>query len=168
MVRRATRQTITQRGFMTAKGLRYSVFLLLLVPAFLGACVNNKQTYTSDCDANIVFKKISYTHLLDSLNYYDKKYIEVEGKYVEGKEESALFNDSLFLHKPSGGLWVNFSQDCPLYLAGTHTGFFEVDGGGYAHIKNQKIRIRGRIDLNNRGAFQLYKGCIDHVSFIEL
>ncbi|HWZ35728.1 MAG TPA: hypothetical protein VNW51_06180 [Mucilaginibacter sp.] len=122
----------------------------------------------SDCDASVTFKKVSYKHLLDSLNFYDKKYIEVEGKYEEGKEESALFNDSLYVHKPNGALWINFSQDCPLYLAGTHTGFFEVDGGGYTNISNKKIRIRGKLDLNNRGAHKLYKGCIDHVSFIEL
>ncbi|GAA4088667.1 hypothetical protein GCM10022392_07390 [Mucilaginibacter panaciglaebae] len=133
-----------------------------------GACHDSKKTYMSDCDAHMMFKKVSYGHLMDSLKYYDKKYIEVVGKYEEGKEESALFNDNLYILKPNTALWVNFSQDCPLYLSGTHKGFFQLDGGGYAHIKNKKIRIRGRLDLKNRGYQKQYKGCIDHVSFIEL
>lgn len=131
-------------------------------------CHNNKKIYLSNCDVNIAFKKVSYRHLIDSLKYYDKKYIEVVGKYEEGKEESALFNDSLYMQKRNTALWVNFSQDCPLYLSGTHKGFFQVNGGGYARIKNKRIRIRGRLDLNNRGYQKQYKGCIDRVSFIEL
>lgn len=152
------------RGIMT----RFFTSLLLLAAILCGGCHSSKKIYMSDCDVSIPFKKVSYTHLMDSLKYYDKKYIEVEGKYEEGKEESALFNDSLYMPKPNGALWVNFSQDCPLYLSGTHTGFFQLDGGGYTHINNKKIRIRGRLDLNNRGYQKQYKGCIDHVSFIEL
>jgi hypothetical protein len=147
---------------------RYLMLLLLLAMLF-GACHrNDKKTYTSNCDVNMVFKTVSYGHLMDSLKYYDKKYIEVVGKYEEGKEESALFNDSLYMQKPNTALWVNFSQDCPLYLSGTRQGFFQVDGGAYARIKNKRIRIRGRLDLNNRGYHRQYKGCIDHISFIEL
>ncbi|MFD2871043.1 hypothetical protein ACFS5N_01105 [Mucilaginibacter ximonensis] len=153
---------------MTAKSSRYFIYIIVFGVVIISACHSSKKVYLSDCDASIAFKKISYAHLLDSLNYYDKKYIDVEGRYEEGKEESALFNDSLYVHKPNDALWVNFSQDCPLYLAGTRTGFFQVDGGGSAHISNKKIRIRGKLDLNNHGAHKLYKGCIDHVSFIEL
>jgi hypothetical protein len=152
---------------MTVFASRYLMLLLLLAMLF-GACRRGKNIYTSNCDANIVFKKVSYGHLMDSLKYYDQKYIEIVGKYEEGKEESALFNDSLYMPKPNTALWVNFSQDCPLYLAGTHKGFFQLNGGAYARIKNKKIRIRGRLDLNNRGYRKQYKGCIDRVSLIEL
>ncbi|WP_214069995.1 hypothetical protein [Mucilaginibacter sp. dw_454] len=134
----------------------------------LMSCGSGKKVYISTCDANMVFKQVTYTHLMDSLSYYNNKYVEIVGKYQEGKEESALFSDSLYMAKPNTALWVNFSQDCPLYLTGTHTGFFQYDDGGYTHINNKKIRIRGRLDLHNRGYQKQYKGCIDHVSFIEL
>lgn len=153
---------------MTVRGSKCFICFTMLAMGILSACHSSKKIYLSECDSSIPFKKVTYSHLLDSLDYYDKRYIEVEGKYEEGREESALFNDSLYVHKPEDALWVNFSQDCPLYLAGTHTGFFQVDDGGYTHISNKKIRIRGKLDLNNRGAHKLYKGCIDHVSFIEL
>ncbi len=143
------------------------VLLLLLLPVML-ACHSHKKTYASDCDNNIIFKKVGYAHLLDSLTYYDQKYIEVTGRYTTGKERSALFSDSLYIIRPNLALWVNFSTDCPLYLSGTRVGFFDYDNGGFTQINNHTIRIRGKIDLRNRGYQKQYKGCIDHVSFIEL
>jgi hypothetical protein len=153
---------------MAALSLKSSGFLILLVAGLLTSCANGKKVYISNCDANMVFKQVTYAHLIDSLAFYDNKYVEIVGKYQEGKEESALFNDSLYMAKPNTALWVNFSQDCPLYLSGTHTGFFEYDDGGYAHINNKRVRLRGKLDLRNRGYQKQYKGCIDHVSFIEL
>ncbi|MDB5031674.1 hypothetical protein [Mucilaginibacter sp.] len=122
----------------------------------------------SDCDNDIAFKHVTYTHLIDSLKFYDQKYIEITGKYQEGKEQSALFNDSLYLPKPNTGLWVNFSQDCPLYLSGTRIGFFEYNNGGFTRINNKVVKIRGKLDIHNKGHLKQYKGCIDRVSFIEL
>ncbi|MDB4924615.1 hypothetical protein [Mucilaginibacter sp.] len=122
----------------------------------------------SDCDNDIAFKHVTYAHLIDSLKFYDQKYIEITGKYQEGKEQSALFNDSLYLPKPNTGLWVNFSQDCPLYLSGTRIGFFEYNNGGFTRINNKVVKIRGKLDIHNKGRLKQYKGCIDRVSFIEL
>lgn len=152
--------------FMPFLSKNSGVWLLLFM--MLQACTGSKKIYTSDCDNDIRFKHVEYRHLIDSLPYYDKKYIEVSGRYEEGKEQSALFNDSLYINQPKKALWVNFSQDCPLYLAGTHVGFFEYSNGGFTRINNKKIRIRGRLDLHNRGYLKQYKACIDHVSFIEL
>lgn len=144
-------------------------FSFLVISVILQSCRETKKIYVSDCDADITFKHVSFTHLIDSLNYYDRKYIEVSGIYEEGKEQSALFNDSLIVQHPNNkAFWVNFSQDCPLYLSGTKVGFFEYNNGGFTRINNKKVRMRGRLDIHNKGHLKEYKGCIDRVSFIEL
>jgi hypothetical protein len=136
----------------------------------LASCQGHKtrEVFKSDCDVNIPFKKVSFTQLVDSIDDYDQQYIEVNGKYKEGSELSALFNDDKFFgHPDSDALWVNFSQDCPLYLTGTHTGLFEVSNGQFVPINNKKITIRGKIDLHNKGHLNQYKGTIDHVSLVD-
>jgi hypothetical protein len=144
--------------------------LLFLIPAFLfQSCTNNKKIYKSNCDVDVAFKQVDFTKLINNIADYDQQYIETAGTYKEAKEQSALFNDSLFVdHSEKRGLWINFSQDCPLYLKGTHIGLFEATDGSFTPINNKKIIIRGRIDLHNTGHLGKYKGALDHVSFIEL
>jgi hypothetical protein len=143
--------------------------LLFALTILLQACNSNKKIYMSDCDAGITFKHVGYVHLMDSLAWYDHKYIEISGVYEEGREQSALYNDKQPKAKfTNAALWVNFSQDCPLYLAGTRIGFFEYNNGAFTQINNKKIRIRGILDVHNKGHLKQYKGCIDHVSLIEL
>jgi hypothetical protein len=147
---------------------KYCLFMCILILVSQQSCTNHKETYASDCDHDIAFKRVNYTNLMDSLKFYDKKYIEISGRYATGKEQSALFSDSLFMIQPAKAFWINFSTDCPLYLSGTHIGFFDYDKGGFAGINNKKIRVRGKLDLHNHGYQKQYRGCIDHVSFIEL
>ncbi|WP_428328966.1 hypothetical protein [Mucilaginibacter sp.] len=144
-------------------------FLFVLVVIILQSCTGSKKIYKSECDINIPFKRIGFTQLIDSIKNYDNQYIEVSGTYKEAREQSALFNDSLFVdHSDAHALWINFSPDCPLYLTGTRTGLFEVTDNGFTPINNKKIIIRGKINLHNRGHQGLYKGTIERVSFIEL
>jgi hypothetical protein len=106
---------------------------------------------------------------MDSLNFYDKKYVEVTGKYLQGKEESILVNDSLFNdHSIKNALWISFSQDCPLYLKGTRTGLFEFQDGEYVQLNKRVITMRGRIDIHNKGYQKKYKAAIDRVSYIKM
>ncbi|MDB4923409.1 hypothetical protein [Mucilaginibacter sp.] len=143
--------------------------ILCLLPVFLQSCGSNKKIYKSNCDVNITFKKVGFTQLIDSIKNYDQQYVEVSGTYREAKEQSALYNDSLFVdHSKKHALWVNFSQDCPLYLKGTRTGLFEASDGEFTPMNNKKIIIRGRVDLHNTGHLGLYKGAIDRVSSVEL
>ncbi|MDB5010859.1 MAG: hypothetical protein JWQ06_1648 [Mucilaginibacter sp.] len=123
----------------------------------------------SDCDVEQKFKRVSYTNLVDSLAYYDQQYVEITGRYLEDKWKSALYNDGTYINSDNKkALWVNFSQDCPLYLTGTHTGFFEYNNGRFIQINNKRVRIRGKVDIHNQGHLKQYKGCIDRVSLIEL
>ena len=148
---------------------KYITILFYSVVFVIQSCKSEKRIYESECDNNITFQHIGFTKLIDSIENYDQKYIEVEGTYQEGKEESALVNDSLFVdHSSRHALWINFSQDCPLYLIGTHKGIFEYSDGQFTQIKNKKVRIRGRIDVRHKGHLGSYRGTIDRVSFVEL
>lgn len=147
---------------------RASIFILLTL-ALLACNTNKRKIYTSECSAEIKFKKVSYSHLIDSAKYYDKQYVEVSGKYLEGKNQSALVNDSTFTDHGNGrSLWVNFTQDCPLYLVGKHTGLFETEDGEYNKISNRHMTIRGRIEITKKGHKNAYRATLNEVSYLEL
>jgi len=147
---------------------RYYHVLIMLIVFIMGACSPDKKTYTSDCDDEQTFKKVSFTHLLDSLSYYDQQYIEVTGVYREGKEQSALYDQAAAIPVNNKAIWVNFSQECELYLVGTRIGLFEYNDGKFTQMNNKLLRIRGKVDTHNKGHLNQYKGCIDRVSLIEL
>jgi hypothetical protein len=147
--------------------------LLFTVTAFflcaLQSCKHVKKVYKSDCDVDISFKRVGFRQLMDSIKNYDQQYIEVSGKYEEDKGVSALFSDGAFSDgSDQKGLWVNFSQDCPLYLSGTRQGLFEYNDGQFTQINNKSVTIRGRIDLHNRGSHNKWKATIDRVSLVKL
>ena len=144
--------------------------LLILATVLLGqSCKHEKKVYQSDCNARQDFKRVSFKQLMDSLDTYDQQYIEVYGKYEEDKGVSALINDSLFVdHSNTNALWVDFSQECPLYLSGTHIGLFEYNDGQFTQINNKSITIRGVIDLHNKGHLKKYKASIERVSWVKL
>ncbi len=143
--------------------------LFFLVAIVFQSCKSEKKIYQSECANGISFKHVNFSHLIDSIQNYDQQYVEVDGTYQEGKEESALVNDSLFVdHSNEHAIWVNFSQDCPLVLVGTRRGLFEDNDGAFIVIKNKPITIRGKIDVRHKGHLGSYRGTIDRVSFVKL
>ena len=135
----------------------------------LQSCKHEKKIFKSECDIDKDFKTINFKQLMDSLDDYDQQYIEISGKYEEDKGISALVNDSLFTDvSNSNALWVDFSQDCPLYLSGTHQGLFEYNDGQFTQINNKKVTIRGVIVLRNKGKRDQYKATIERVSLVKL
>jgi hypothetical protein len=145
------------------------VFIILLISLGMQSCNRNKKIFQSDCDADKSFKHIGFKQLIDSLADYDQKYVEVSGRYEEDKELSALINDSSDTrHSNRNALWVNFSQDCPLYLSGTRTGLFEYNDGQFTQMNDKPVTIRGKIDLHNKGHLKQYKATIERVSLIKL
>lgn len=145
------------------------VFLITILPVFLWSCGKQNKVFESNCNNGITFKKVGFTELVNHLDKYDKQYVEVTGKYVEGFEQSALFNDSLFAdHSLKKALWVDFSQECPLYLTGTRTGLFEYNNGTFTQINKRYITVKGKINTHNTGYLKRYRGSIDRVSFIKL
>ena len=149
--------------------LQSRVYLVFIIALTLQACNTHKQrVYTSECATDIVFKKISLSHLADSIKYYDKQYVEVSGRYLEGKNRSALVNDSTFTDHSNGrSFWVNFTQDCPLYLTGKHTGLFAAEDGTYSNINNKLMTIRGRIEMQNKVYKKEYCATINEVSYLK-
>lgn len=144
-------------------------FFITILPVFLWSCGKQSKVFESNCNNGITFKKVGFTELVNHLDKYDKQYVEVTGKYVEGFEQSALFNDSLFAdHSLKKALWVDFSQECPLYLTGTRTGLFEYNNGTFTQINKRYITVKGKINIHNTGYLKRYKGAIDRVSFIKL
>jgi hypothetical protein len=143
--------------------------LALLVLITLQSCKHERKVYKSECDIDKDFKAISFKQLMDSLDDYDQQYIEISGKYEEDKGISALVSDSLFADASnSNALWVDFSQDCPLYLSGTHQGLFEYNDGEFTRINNKIVTIRGVIALRNKGKRDQYKATIERVSLVKL
>lgn len=146
-----------------------AILLFLPIIFIFPSCKSDKKIYQSECDGTIKFKHIGFTQLIDSINAYDQQYIEVDGTYKEGKEESALVNDSLFVdHSSQHAIWVNFSQDCPLYLLGTHQGIFTYNNGNFTQLNNKSITIRGKIDVRHKGHLGSYRGTIERVSFVKM
>lgn len=146
-----------------------NIIFICVIPAIAASCKSSKKTYKSDCDVNVTFKRVPFTKLIDSIGNYDQEYVEVSGTYREAKEKSALYNDSLFTdHSDKHALWINFSQDCPLYLEGTRTGLFEATDGDFTSINNKTITVRGRIDVHNTGHLGHYKATMDRVSLVRL
>ena len=146
-----------------------SLFLFAILPVLLLSCGKQTKVFESNCNEGIAFKKVEFTELVSHLEKYDKQYVEVNGKYAEGFKQSALFNDSLFAdHSLKKALWVDFSQECPLYLTGTRVGLFEYNNGTFTQIDKRYITIKGKINMHNTGYLKQYKGSIDRVSFIKL
>ncbi|MBS1500614.1 MAG: hypothetical protein JST32_01030 [Bacteroidetes bacterium] len=138
--------------------------LALCVIAF-SSCRHKVKTYQSDCNIDKNFVKISFKQLMDSIAQYDRQYVEVSGTYKEDKELSALFSDNK--GDISGyGLWVNFSQDCPLYLKGTRQGLFEYADGQFTQINNKSVTIRGLIDVRHH--HNRCRASIERVSLVKL
>lgn len=151
-------------------------FLPVVMPAMifcaliaLPSCKHEKKVYTSNCNVDVSFKHVSFRHLIDSIDTYDRQYVEVSGKYEEDKELSALFSDSTLTDgSDSNALWVSFSQDCPLYRVGTHQGLFEFNDGQFTQINNRSVTIRGVINLHNKGHEKKYKATIERISLVKL
>lgn len=140
--------------------------IVLLLAFLCQGC--GRKTFQSDCNAIATFKHISFNHLVDSAAYYNHQYVEVSGLYKSSAEQSALFSDDIFKdYKNKNALWVNFTQDCPLYLAGTTQGLFSSVDGGFLSMNNRKIVIRGEINIENKGHLKQYRACLDHISLIS-
>jgi hypothetical protein len=161
--------TFTHARIPLSSASKAAIFHLMFIACLLPSCKSDKKIYQSNCQDGISFKHVNFTQLIDSINNYDQQYIEVDGTYEEGKEESALVNDSTFVdHSSQHALWVNFSQDCPLYLSGTRQGLFEYNDGKFSQLNSKSITIRGKIDVRHKGHLGSYRGSIDRVSYVKL
>jgi len=146
------------------------VFAFTAMVLALQACSHSKKVYESNCDDDQTFKRVDFKKLVDSFSNYDNQYVEIKGKFEQDKDMSVLIDDSLVSKGNRRVLLVDFSQDCPLYLKGTRTGFFDYDtnNGQLTPVNNKTITIRGKINIRNKGKLNAYKGTIEHISYVSL
>lgn len=146
----------------------------ILIPAFfvlmaVGCSKQKPQVFTSDCINDINCRKPTYRHLMDSLKYYNGKFVEVEGTYQQGKNLSAIVNDSTFSDKAAKhAFWINFSPDCPLYNSKTHKGFFEASDGQFITINGSRMAVRGRLQLRKASGSNPYVAILNDIVYIAL
>ncbi|MFI5157539.1 MAG: hypothetical protein ACHQF4_01660 [Sphingobacteriales bacterium] len=146
------------------------VFIFMALMLALQGCSHRKKVYESSCDDEHTFKHINFRNLVDSFANYDNQYVEVKGKFEQEKEISVLIDDSLVSKGNKRVILVDFSQDCPLFLKETRTGFFDYDtnNGQLTPVNNKTIIIRGKINCRNQGHLNAYKGTIEHISYVSL
>lgn len=145
------------------------LYISLCLMLVFQSCTADKKIYVSNCNDDIAFKRVGFSQLINNIEKYDQQYVEITGTYREAKEQSALYNDSLFVDHSNGhAIWINFSQQCPLYLKGTHTGLFEYNDGQFTQINNKQVTLRGKVNVMDKGHLGMYRGSIDRVSFIKL
>src|ERR1700744_5754751 len=138
--------------FIAAISHRRNVLPVFLLSSVLFSCKHEKKVYTSDCNNDLNYVHVTFKQLVDNISKYDHQYVEVQGTYKEGDPESPLFNASLFPDPSnSHALWVNFSQDCPLYLQGPRQGLFEYNDGKFTLISVKSIVILGMIYVCHKG-----------------
>jgi hypothetical protein len=146
------------------------VFAFAAIVIAIQGCSHSKKVYESNCDDDQTFKRVNFKKLVDSFSNYDNQFVEVKGKFEQDKDMSVLIDDSLVSKGNKRVLLVDFSQDCPLYLKGTRTGFFDYDAnnGQLTPVNNKTITIRGKINTRNKGKLNAYKGTIEHISYVRL
>ena len=121
---------------------RLIVCVFLMVLPILTACKHGDKIYTSDCNDGHGFKRISIAGLIDSLDFYNNKYVEVSGRFQQDKGVSILIGD-----KKGQAILVEFSNGCPLFLTGSRIGFFDYDNnnGQLTPANNKIVILRGEI-----------------------
>jgi len=143
--------------------VKISLFFLLTVT--LASCTREKKIYISGCNDGHEFKRISIANLADSLSFYNNKYVEVSGKYQQDKALSILVGDNA-----TSIVAVEFSNECPLYLTGTRTGFFDYDNnnGQLTPANNKIVILRGEVICHKTANVNSYKASISHISYVQL
>ncbi len=144
----------------------FKIWYASILPMLI-SCTSNHQVYQSSCNAGQTFRKINLHQLITHLSQYNGLYVEVSGRYQSGRELAALADSSrLYSAGTTDMLWIEYSQECPLYEQQKHTGLFE-ETGLYARLNNKNIIIRGRINIRNHGYRKQYKAALEQVSLLQ-
>ncbi|MBO9675315.1 MAG: hypothetical protein J7577_17845 [Sphingobacteriaceae bacterium] len=87
-------------------------FLCLLILMIFCCSQKHKDLYKSTCDGENTYQKINLAKLLENIDDFQGKYVEIEGLYKINFEESALYTNN-----KEDRIWVNFDyyiSKCPL------------------------------------------------------
>jgi hypothetical protein len=125
----------------------YSKLLLITLLLLHTSCISTtgKSVYESTCSSNLTFKKVKLRDLIDSVNYYNGKYVEVSGIFRSDLEESALYDDAWLIKKePEKAVWIQFASECPLRLTNSEAGCVFVP----KFIADKPIIVKGKLDTS--------------------
>lgn len=139
----------------------YQLFVVLL----FWSCTSNTnipRVYNSEnCQQQI--KKVDFKKLLDSLAFYNNRYVEVSGIFICGPEESALYD---FRMDKNSSIWLEFDpklsrreKDSTIFLLPS----FEE----YRKLCNKKIIIKGLVDTSDHGHLGQYKVGLENVCYLQ-
>jgi len=105
-------------------------------------------------------------YLLKNIDNFRGKYVEVEGEYIVGFEESALCVGS----NKERALWVDFDDFvyvCPLISSKTKMNLFGKEQA-YKDMYNKTLILHGQIDVNEKGHLSHYKASIKNITLVIL
>ena len=139
------------------------LFLFLILPV-LTACQHQNKIYTSDCNEGHPFMPLTLTRLADSAAFYNNKFVELSGKFRQEKTLTVLTGD-----KKGETIMVEFSNECPLFLAGTRIGFFDYDNnnGQLTPANNKIVKLRGEVVLHVKKSPNQLKVSVAHISYVQ-
>jgi len=143
--------------------LTVGVFLIMLLA--LAACKHGDKIYSSDCNDGHDFKRVSLAGLMDSIDFYNNKYVEISGKFYQDKTITILTGD-----KKGKEILVEFSNGCPLFLSGSRVGFFDYDNnnGQLTPANNKLVVLKGEIICHTKADVNGRKISISHISYVQL
>lgn len=139
----------------------FSTCVMLLVMS----CTHHDR-YQSSCNVNQTYQKLSFKQLMQNPAAYNGQYVEVRGKYVSGKDQTALSDSATLYNSNKELLWIDFSPQCPLYQQKTHKGLFE-DYSIYKKLDGKLITFRGQVNTSNHGYQHQYKAALEQISLLE-
>lgn len=145
--------------------------LLYFVSFILISCSQETDLYKSVCDKDKVYDKVDMADLLKNINSYNGKYVELEGKYKSGFEESALYGKSYFEEdEVKSALWVNFDDfmtRCPLISSKTKLDLFSGEKV-YRKMANKTVVLHGIIDVNQKGHLSRYSASLKDITLVVI
>jgi hypothetical protein len=141
---------------LSAHSLSNRSHWLLLMLLICQSCTHKKYThYVNYIDHKRNYTKVGMINLLNNIDDYNSKYVEVEGEFEFYFEKSSLSPTYFdFFRKHRRALWINLSEKNPLYLPGTNESLTEsirnIEG-----LNDKKSLFMGKLILQIMGICQI-------------
>lgn len=148
----------------TLNNIKHWGVLCLLI--FISCAQKSKDLYKSTCDKGKTYQKINLNDLLKNINNFQGKYVEIEGLYKGGFEESALHASN----NEEGVLWVNFDyyvSKCPLVSPKGNIDLFGKEQV-YKKIYDKNLILHGKINTTDKGHLSQYKATIEEITLVSI
>ena len=126
--------------------------------------MSSVETWVSDRCENL-YRKISFSELLDSLLYLHGQKIELEGYYHEAFETSALAKRENYDSEKV--LWIDFDYNL-FRIQGSDTVYLLNSPDAIHSLNYRRIKLRGIVDAKSHGHLGAYSGTIKEICYMEV